>query len=370
MSLITWWPNGGGGGAVTFAAVNAALALANATVDFNGQDIENVDTFNALTLRAGLNENTIYIGEIPAGGIGTVNRVAIGLHALELSAAISDGCVAIGVGAQALSVSGERNVSVGHGTLANVTTGDDHVAIGDGAGAGLTTGNKTVSIGAGALGAATTASGSVAIGYHAGLLSDAADNVFIGDRAGVSATSASNIVAVGRFALSGLTTGIQNVAVGQSSGPSITTQNNNVFIGNSSGANAASAGNIVIGAGADTPDAANPNGLSIGNAIMGDLTLTGTGPHVRIGGSGTVVGLTELLALVQLGADTVPVVSLQTTGANGAKCSVYVGSRDPSGAVSALGGSHYYRVSGATSGMYLNKTAGTGTTWSLVTVVP
>ncbi|MGV1080697.1 MAG: hypothetical protein ACOYD1_12770 [Candidatus Nanopelagicales bacterium] len=368
MSLITWWPNGGG--AVTFASVKAALQVASSAVSFNLQELQSVGAINGLDIRAGVGERSIVLGDSLTGLPAGINRFAFGKAALAIAGATTDDTIAIGNDSQALNTAGDRCISLGHRAFAALTTGDDNIAVGTDASSTLTTGARTVAIGTSALAANTSASGSVAVGYHAGLLNNGADNVFVGDRAAAAATAASNTVALGRFALSGVTTGIQNVAVGQSAGPSITTQNNNTFVGNNAGANAASAGNICLGASADTPDAANPNGLSIGNAIMGDLTLTGAGPKVRIGGSGSVAALTELLALVQLGNDTVPVLTLQTTGTNGAKTSLYVGSRDPSGAVSALGGSYYQRVSGATSGLYVNRTAGTGTSWSLVTAVP
>lgn len=348
------WPPGSSSSAVTFTAVRAALLTANLPVGFNLQSLQSVLDVNGVELDASNTGVSLRVGKTVMPASTTLARLGIGLDALGLLQPSAANVIAIGNAAGAACTTGADNVSVGHRAAELGTTGARNVAIGQEA----LNGNL---IGA----------GNVAVGYRAGRVATGADNVFIGVSAAAAALGVANTVAVGRAALGSLTTGIQNTAVGQAAGGAITTQNNNTFLGNNAGQLAASAGNLVLGANADTPDAANANGLSIGNVIWGDMTLTGTGPKVRIGGTGSIAAQTALLSLVQLGDDSVPVEELTTQGANGGTVQLLCGTRDPSGAVTAPNGAVYLRKAAASSGIYINRSAGaTGTSWSLVTAVP
>ena len=64
--------------------------------------------------------------------------------------------------------------------------------------------------------------------------------------------------------------------------------------------------------------------------------------------------------------DSDPMLLLESTGTNGAFSNIHVGDRDPNGAVSATAGSLYVRVDDASSQLYINTTAGTGTTWTAI----
>ena len=61
--------------------------------------------------------------------------------------------------------------------------------------------------------------------------------------------------------------------------------------------------------------------------------------------------------------DTTAIVTVESTGANAGETTKFVGSRDPSGNVTAAGGAEYYRDSAALSATYESREATTGTGW-------
>jgi hypothetical protein len=356
------------GGSVTFQAVKDALSVADTAVPFNLQALSSVLNVNGVELLANNDRTGLSIGDTDAGLPLTTNRIAIGLNALEAAQPSAGDNLAVGNNALRFVSTGDSNVAIGHDSLSSATTALSNVAVGNNAALALDSGQENVAIGSTALESAETSIGMVAVGFAAGNAAEGSNCVFLGYRAGLLASTGDNSTMVGSDAGAGVTTGARNTLVGESAGPNLTTQDDNVMVGRQAGVGVTSTGNVCIGTAAVPPDVAAASGISINNRIYGGLN--GTDYKVRLGGTGTIATQTEALQVINTGADTVPVLGLNTTGANGAKGSMYWGTRDPSGAVSALGGSLYIRVAGATSGIYINKTAGTGTSWSLVTVVP
>jgi hypothetical protein len=70
------------------------------------------------------------------------------------------------------------------------------------------------------------------------------------------------------------------------------------------------------------------------------------------GGLGNV--LTDFLRFINAGADTTRVLVLKTEGTNGATHMLYVGNRDPNGAITGNPGDSYFRIDGANSAAYLH----------------
>lgn len=329
-----WPPPPPGAGGVTFAAVQSALNAATGTVGFNSQPLTSVASLNGLELAGEpTNDLSMRIGATGAGLSTTLNRIAIGRLALNVS--VGGDNLAIGNSSQALGSTGTSNTSVGHGALALQTSATGNTAVGAGAGPAVTTGFSNVLLGRGT----------------AALLTTGATNLVAGD-----------------LAAAALTTGGANVLLGANTAPALAAGTSNVVIGAGAGVGFNATATILIGGGVTSPDLTTNFRMNIGGAIFGDLTAGAQ--KIRIGGSGTITTQTEVFDIVNAGADTVPALALDTQGAQPGKTFFYAGNRDPNGAVSAPGGSVYFRVSGATSGMYVNRTAGTGTSWSLVTAVP
>lgn len=352
------WPPGAPATSVTFAAVAAALATASTPVAFNSQALTGVAAVNGLELRANADDTGIAVGNTAAPLPVVINRLAIGKDALAVLGPTVVDALAIGNRSQIVSTAGNRCVSLGHRSLEALTVGNDNVAIGTRALASLTTGTNNV-----------------AIGTIAGVLNNGADNVFIGHNVAALATDVATSVCIGSGAGGALTTGDDNTFVGRGAGQATTTALSNTFIGALAGAAATATQQacVCIGAGSAPPNTGD-NGFSVQNALWGDLTTTGTGPKFLIGPS--AAGLAAQVAKLGLrlsagSTDASPLMDLNSSAAtNGASALFLSGNRDPNGAVSSPGGSFYFRVSGATSGLYINRTAGTGTSWSLVTAVP
>lgn len=145
----------------------------------------------------------------------------------------------------------------------------------------------------------------------------------------------------------------------------------------------------ITAAGAVDVDPASGQNFTVTTTVSGDIDLTAdgnmllTGDNVdlaatgfaidvdtRIGGGLGAVSQNERLAVVDSNADTVEVFSVETTGANGAKSRTYVGTRDPSGLVSAAPGSIYRRVNGTQSNVFVNNGTATGTNWRRLAGLP
>ncbi len=355
------------GGAVSFEAVRDALGAATTNVPFNFMGLTQVGSVNLVKIESSTDLASMRLGDTAMDAVDGFNRVAIGQDAAAGATTATD-LVAIGNLSQRLVTVGVANTSVGQGSLSSLTTGSSNTAIGGSAGLALVGGQQNTAVGSHALEAGVSTSGSVAIGYQAAKLQTGDDNVAVGWGAAALATTGTDNTCVGHGAGPALTTGSNNTLIGENAGDLLSTASSCTFLGSTAGTQSTADFHVCIGATAQAPDAAVASGISIGNRIYGGLN--GTDYKVRLGGTGTIATQTEALQVINTGDDTVPVLALSTTGTNGAKSSVYVGTRDPSGAVSALGGSIYIRVNGATSQMYQNRTAGTGTSWSLVTAVP
>ncbi len=334
---------------------------------------------------------------------GDATRVALGVGAGNFATATGVNTTAIGAGAGASLTTGAGNTALGHGTLAACTTAIDNVAIGNNAmaistsatgcvaiGADcmplLTTGSSNVAIGNGAHGSAVSASFGVAIGAFAlfslqgggnlnvaigssamSFLTAGGQNIGIGGSAMRHAVSAVNNIAIGQTAGDGMAAGPSNnnIFIGAlcGTGAGVNGHSNNVIIGPSAGNNVASDNNIIIGQSATSPDVAVNGQISIGDIYWGS-TLASV---ARIGGSGSLSAQVGKLRVEQPGADSVPVLELASTGANGASIRVSAGTRNPNGAVSGNAGDLYVRKNGATSGVYVNQSAADpGTTWVLL----
>lgn len=356
-------PAPSGAGLVTFAAVNAALALADANISINGFSLLDVTSVNNLPLSGG-DSDCVRIGDSGMPLTPGFNRIAIG-HNTGDSLTTANDVVAIGVRSQRFNTTGDSNVSVGNDSLSSLTTGGSNTAVGDNAALGLTTGSNNVALGTIALESLTTASRNTAVGHSAGHGTNAADGVFLGYQAGLLNSSGQQCIFIGSGAGSGATIGANNTVIGFAAGQALTTQSDAVMVGSGAGAGSAANGHICIGKDALAPDLAVASGISIGNRIYGGFN--GAAYKFRFGGFGTIATQDECFDVESTGAADVPVMALKSAPA---KCAIYVGNSDPSGVVSALGGALFLRVSGATSALYINRTAGTGTSWSLVTAVP
>ena len=83
--------------------------------------------------------------------------------------------------------------------------------------------------------------------------------------------------------------------------------------------------------------------------VLGDAAGTGTQSRMRVSGPND-----EDEALLQL----------TTTGTNGDSVEMFVGDSDPSGSVTGLAGSLFFRDTGTGAELYLNTSTGSGTTWT------
>jgi hypothetical protein len=174
-----------------------------------------------------------------------------------------------------------------------------------------------------------------------------------------SLTSGARNTGVGANVLTALATGTDTVSVGAYSG-NLATGSRNIFLGSRAGDDATSGDDcIIIGYDVNKSAVTASDELNIGNTIFGDLS----NDKVRIDGSGAVSG-DEHLQVDTDNADTEAIFKLAGSGTNGATTQFYVGTRDPNATVTANAGSVYFRVNGASSGIYVNTSVGSGTTWT------
>lgn len=273
----------------------------------------------------------------PALEVDTVNGVGVASDPVGLNVSIQSGDVTTPPPATAY-----YNVSIGNGSL----------------GPALTTGIRNVAIGKAVLPGATTA----------------ADNIGIGLNALNGIVSGQRNIGIGEAALDFNVTGDDNIALGDHSGAAagLDTHSRNIVIGKLAGLGIASDSNVCIGPLANTPNGAADKQLNLANVLMADAQgFAGSGVLARVGGSGSLATQSETLRAVQVNNDSTPAFGVQNTGTNAAISRTYVGTRDPSGLVSADAGSLYIRVSAAASALYINRSAADpGTSWSLVTAVP
>ena len=289
-------------------------------------------------------------------------NIAIGTSALTTLAG-GIGNTAIGEQAGDALASGSRNVFIGPDSGTTLLSGNDNIAIGERAlqdQSGNTSGN--VAVGSQAGQNLTTATGMTLLGRQAGNQLTGSSNTAVGHQAmfGTAASTGAQNTAVGDQSLNDVSSGSDNVALGFNTMLVATTAEDNTIIGSAAG-NTLTTGarNILIGANIQTPAVGTNDHLSIDDLIFGDLSAGG---GIRIGGSGAV-SQNERLAVTQATADTTEVLSVETTGANGDKARVFVGTQDPSGTITGNDGDLYIQVAGTSSKLWQNVDAATGTTW-------
>lgn len=112
--------------------------------------------------------------------------------------------------------------------------------------------------------------------------------------------------------------------------------------------------------------------LQIGNDADTGAINVGTGAAARTITVGNATGATAVNFDSGTGAfsfdstvdEATALMTLTTTGANGDSVEFFVGDSDPSGTVTGLAGSLFFRDTGTTGELYLNTSTGSGTTWT------
>jgi hypothetical protein len=114
--------------------------------------------------------------------------------------------------------------------------------------------------------------------------------------------------------------------------------------------------------------------LSLGNDANTGAINIGTGAASRSITIGNTTGTTGVdvntgsgaLEVTTTNGETASVVTLTSSGTNGDSIQLFVGDNDPSGSITALAGSVFFRDTGAGAELYLNTSAGSGTTWTQI----
>jgi len=162
----------------------------------------------------------------------------------------------------------------------------------------------------------------------------------------IDATATSNItVDSGNLDLTTTTTGDVNVSAIQE----LDLDAGTTMVLNTANAADASGNDITVTAGSST--AGGANGASI-------ILTPGDGNVVGVAGSVDVTGPND---------EDEAIFTLETTGTNGDKIEMFVGDSAPGGAITGLAGSLFFRDTGAGAELYLNTSAGSGTTWTQLT---
>jgi hypothetical protein len=115
----------------------------------------------------------------------------------------------------------------------------------------------------------------------------------------------------------------------------------------------------------DTADATDASGNDI--TITAGTSTAGTAAGASIiltPGDGNTTGVAGSVDVTGPNNEDEAIFSLETTGTNGDKIEMYVGDSSPSGSVTALAGSLFFRDTGAGAELWLNTSAGSGTTWT------
>ena len=120
------------------------------------------------------------------------------------------------------------------------------------------------------------------------------------------------------------------------------------LVGNTANAADASGNDITFTAGSST--AGGANGASI-------ILTPGDGNVDGVAGSVDATGPND---------EDEAILTLETTGTNGDKIQMFVGDSDPSGAITGLAGSLFFRDTGGSAELYLNTSNGSGTTWTQI----
>jgi hypothetical protein len=330
-------PPPSGASIVTFAAVAAALALADAPVSYNGERITNVgapvdpgDAANAgfVVAQAAAAVTFARVQTALNAATGTVgfnnqalNNVA-SVDGLELHASAALVQIALGTGAGNFGVAtGVENIAMGHGVLAALTTGTANVAIGTtiaadplaapgalltsgignvllgaGAGAAMTTGGVNTAVGRRALSKGATIFGATALG-NAAMQNATVSGTAVGSSALLQLTTGPNNIAIGSGTLQNLTTGARNICMGDQAALGVVTGADNVAIGYTTMRNATGSRNVAIGTTALFGISGNDNvavgyaagavlGVESGNILIGvstALPAAGVDSQLNIG---------------------------------------------------------------------------------------
>jgi len=159
----------------------------------------------------------------------------------------------------------------------------------------------------------------------------------------LDASAASNFTVAGaNLDLGTTTSGDVNVsAAGELDLDAVTT-----MVLNTANAADASANDITITAASST--AGTADGASI-------ILTPGDGFTTGVAGSVDILGPND---------EDEALVTLTTTGTNGDSVGLFVGDSDPSGSITALAGSLFFRDTGSGAELYLNQSSGSGTTWT------
>jgi len=231
----------------------------------------------------GASTECVAIGNMANATGGVTESVAIGgIAAATTANAGNNRCVAVGAGAQAISVD-----SVAIGRRADATGAGQHVAVGSGA--SCAGGTNSVAVGFTAL-CAAAANNSVAIGFGAGCAPP--QSIAIGSGALVSVVTGTGAIAIGQAAASGGSA--PGVAIGQTANATSPIAGSCVAIGFNAQANPAVApGSVAVGGSSlATGSACVAVGLGAqATGVVGFNTAVGQAAlATSAGGSGTAIG--------------------------------------------------------------------------------
>jgi len=210
--------------------------------------------------------------------------------------------------------------------------------------------------------------------YEAGntIVTDATNGPF--DVSGTQAISldaglASNFsVAGANLTLETTTSGNLTVAAADvlalSAGDEVAAAGNAVTVDAGDGGGANNGGAVSL-TGGNSGAGATGNGGNV-NISAGDaLSTNGDGGVIALDvGANTGTGIQGFVDIVGDNNEDEALVRLSTTGTNGDSVQFFVGDSDPSGTITGLAGSLFFRDTGAGAELYLNTSTGSGTTWT------
>lgn len=107
-----------------------------------------------------------------------------------------------------------------------------------------------------------------------------------------------------------------------------------------------------------------PDGFEISVVDDNSALAINSAARTIIGNVGSETVTNAKLNVVTTGDDTSEIIGMESTGTNGTDLAFRAGTRDPNGNVNAKNGDVYFRVAGASSNIYVNTSATTGTTWT------
>ncbi|MEC7478691.1 MAG: hypothetical protein VYE52_02345 [Bacteroidota bacterium] len=218
-------------------------------------------------------DNSVYIGNIPANTNAAGRNVAVGITALG-AITTGDYNTALGHDALRLNTTGSYNSALGWRALYSNTTGENNVALGHDA-LYYNKGAQNTAIGNDALLWNKQAHGNTGVGYRALLYSETGDgNTALGWRAG-----------------DGITTGSNNTIIGYDADPSIWNASNQIVIGK--GATGKGDNYAVIGNAEVTRVYAAQNAgatLYAGGLNLGGTAVSSTAAELNLLDGGTSVG--------------------------------------------------------------------------------